>query len=211
MTRISIFTLTALIASSSACLKKTEIGFAEAVLAACRTDNSSGLKSVSWTDFNEMKAAFGDKAVFDRDRVQKFQTALEEEIEIFQRSYRDLCDGELAVVMSAPVDTYKQEPWAEKMKPSFYVIWVQKDGRYHGIVIDNVVDTARGPEVMGWIGNVTAGMGELRKKRANLVVDDIESCHIPSAIVYESEHTMDSRGFVSPPGYAGAGYGGGFR
>lgn len=113
----------------------------------------------------------------------KINSAYQEEVEIFIRSYQDLFGGQLACVTSPLKDLKGIDSHA-------VIIWVKKGEKLYGIKIDDVYRTSKGLKVNSWIGSrgYPANPGaQLRSKRALIEAD---KCKHPDTIKYEYEYVL---------------------
>jgi multisubunit Na+/H+ antiporter MnhB subunit len=113
----------------------------------------------------------------------EINSAYQEEVEIFIRSYQDLFGGQLSCVTS-PLKDFKG------IDSYSVIIWVKKDEKTYGIKIDDVFRTSKGLKVNSWIGSrgyPTTPGSQLRKKRA--LIED-EECRHPNTIQYEYEYVQ---------------------
>jgi hypothetical protein len=110
---------------------------------------------------------------------EMLEDAAVEVIQKFIYSYEDLLEGEFS-------------SWSSKTdnsdKFTSLILWVSKNGQYHGIYIHAVIETKDGFRVMDWLGPSVYPDREIRKKRANLVVKSKEECTFPrTGISFEYE------------------------
>ncbi|MGB2988076.1 MAG: hypothetical protein WBE26_19585 [Phycisphaerae bacterium] len=107
---------------------------------------------------------------------------------LFLNSYRDVFDGEVRKFSTAEL---RSIPGLEAYS---LVIWVEKDGKFRGIMIDHVCRIGNRMLVADWVVLSgyeldTAAHGTLVKMRAVLEADAASGCRYPhDPILYETEY-----------------------
>lgn len=65
------------------------------------------------------------------------------------------------------------------LEPKTTIIWVKKDGKFHGIYIPCVIKTQNGLKIVDWLalsGYQASRKHQLKKHRKKLVSDTLEGC-----------------------------------
>jgi hypothetical protein len=166
----------------------------EALLRACRARDIEKLADLSWEDVEEMREttrkpdqplAYSLKQ--ERDQVREADI---DRARVFVRSYQDLCEGQLASIVSGVHMVVDFVPEFRKLNPRAVIYWVELDGKYYGIPINMIAKTKSGWRVVNWFdpNSLTLQGGDLALNRANLVRQDLESCDFPDAIEFKSEY-----------------------
>ena len=181
---------------TASCAQQSEddewLSFGMRLITACRENNRDALMEISWTDLAEMRELaknFGDQGASTEKQVDVDRSFLEESIEIFLRSYQDICKGQPAKNVSKDHWIIQKAPNSTQISPRGFILWVKTNGEYQGIKIEMVVNTRNGLRVADWIGgHGVPSMGQLWSKRAELVRKDLESCDYPTVLQYEYEY-----------------------
>ena len=160
--------------------------FAIGMLSAAQGQDSDALvDQFSVTNIAEIREVFrqiaeveGAEAVFNDEITDaKMQEIMAEDVKLFVTSYEDLLDGEPVSYSSRGVDL-------KEGRLCSAIIWVRKNGNFHGILIDQVLEKLEGIKVIQWVPSSwddCPGGGTLAAKKAILECASIGDCTYPTS------------------------------
>jgi hypothetical protein len=116
-----------------------------------------------------------------------------QDAELFVNSYSDLFDGKPRRFSTRETEA------VPGLKLYSLIIWVEKDGSFHGIKIDNLCTIGANMKVLDWVVLSSYEMdslahGPIRKKKAILRAETASECNFPrDSIMYEMEYVGGMR------------------
>jgi len=154
--------------------------FSNKFFSGTRAKDEKTLLDLSWVDKEFLKENTDDPKVDIDKAIMEMKQEHMVDIPIYLNSYEDLFPCEPAVMTRYPHE-FSQVPHLKGLDTMIVVIWVKKNGKYHGIHIPCVVKTSKGRKVMDWLGlggYEASRKHQLKKHRIKLVADSLEACKL---------------------------------